>query len=181
MHIGYWLKFMLFFGKYRHKVVTQKAEDLFSFDFPTLKVNGIKLLIFDVDDTLTAHLDDMGKEVKELFARLKKEGFNLAVFSNSSSKRIRELEDFFANLGVFNVSRSDKPNPAGYREIIKHHNISGINSAMFGDKIGTDLFGAYLAGIRERILVMPYSHKHGGKKAALPFRLVRFIEKLLAG
>jgi HAD superfamily phosphatase (TIGR01668 family) len=181
MDIKYWLKYILLWGRYRGKIVTQQAEDLFAFDFAVLKTNGVKLLIFDVDDTLTAHLGDFGKEVSDLCLRLKKQGFSVAAFSNSRSKRTKELGDFFNNLGVYNVSRSDKPNPAGYREIIDHFNISGTSAAMFGDKIGTDLFGAYLAGIRERILVTPYSHKHGGKKAPLVFKIVRFLEKLLHG
>jgi predicted HAD superfamily phosphohydrolase YqeG len=49
---------------------------------------------------------------------------------------------------------------------------------MVGDRVGTDLWGAYLAGIKYRILVKPYSKSFGGQSAGVILKILKFFENL---
>lgn len=181
MDILYYIRFYLNAPFVRKKIVTNKQDNIFTVDYESYKKQGVKLFIFDVDDTLTAHLDEFKPEVKRLLETLLKIGFKVAAFSNSPRKRTEFLNRVFGEFDIYNVQRSDKPNPAGYSEILDHFKISGAAAVMVGDKIGTDLYGAYLAGIKHRILVKPVSSETGGKKANSIYRLLRKLEHAIHG
>ncbi len=170
--------YLKFWTGNKKDLVTKKTESIFDIDFHLLKTEGFSLVIFDVDDTIDDYLGEIEGRSLQLLKDLQSVGFKVGIFSNSKPKRTKYLTEFFGQLNIYNVNRSDKPNPAGYFEILNHYKISPEETIMIGDKLGTDMFGAYLAGIKMRILVEPFSSVFDGRKAKLLDRLVRDIEKM---
>jgi predicted HAD superfamily phosphohydrolase YqeG len=60
---------------------------------------------------------------------------------------------------------------------MEHLKTGPRNTAMVGDRPGTDMWGAHRAGIKHTILVEPYSEAFGGKKPGAIIRLARAAEK----
>lgn len=175
-YIKLWLKHI----PKRTKLFDTRAKSIFDIDFSQLKKEGFQLIIFDVDDTIDDFLGEISQRSIDFLKSLQEMGFKLGAFSNSKPKRTAYLSELFPKVGIYNVVRSDKPNPAGYLEIMSHYKIGPNETIMLGDKVGTDMFGAYNAGIKHKILVEPFSHVFGGKKAKSIDRFVRNIEKLFS-
>lgn len=176
MHIPTYLGFWL--NAFKQKgIVTDKAKSIFDIDFASFKQQA-DLLIFDVDDTLTAFKQEIPQDTLDLMADLKSKGWQIAVYSNCSEQRSRELTQIFSPLKITSQMQSEKPKAEGYLQLAKEVNIDPFRAIMIGDKIGTDLYGAYLAGIKHRILVEPYSKVHKKPGADIFNKLVRYIEKV---
>lgn len=160
-------------------LVTDRKESVVDIDFKELKAQGAQLLIFDFDDTLGEfHATSLPTNVKELLVYLQKD-FKLALFSNCTPERNEILNQVFRGIDIYMVERSDKPNRAGYEEIFDHFSISAANAVMVGDKVGTDMWGAYISNVKHRILVEPYSEVFGGRKTKIIDRVIKAIEKKL--
>ncbi len=180
MDFKYYLKYLISNPTLGKQISTEKLDSIFDIDLQDLKSKGIKLLVFDFDDTLADfHALELSPNVRNWLLEVKKQGFLIAVFSNCSSKRNRILQGMFTEIDFYNVPRSDKPNPAGYLEILNYYGLKPGNAAMIGDRVATDLWGAYLAGFKERILVKPFSRVFGGKKARFMDRLLKKVEQYL--
>ncbi|KXK25895.1 MAG: Phosphoglycolate phosphatase [candidate division WS6 bacterium OLB20] len=177
MHLRTYLTFWLSVPL-RGDMVSSRAHDIFSIDYPSLAEHH-DLLIFDVDDTLTAYKQEIGEQTLELLKKLRQNGWSIGIYSNCSAARTEQLNKLLQPLGIFNVQRSDKPHPDGFFEVTAEYNIPPYRTVMVGDKLGTDIFGSYLAGFAKRILVEPYSATRGGRKADPWNRFVRLFEKLV--
>jgi HAD superfamily phosphatase (TIGR01668 family) len=175
-YLAYWLTGFVQPAKIR----TLTAKSIYDIDYQRLKNAGIKLLVFDVDDTIAEHKGTIPERTTVLFKHLSLIGFKLALFSNCSTARTRELDKLFAGLDIYNSQRSDKPNPVGYLEICEHYKVVPEQAAMIGEKMGTDIYGGYLAKYKERILVQPFTEVFSGKKANLAIRILRRMENLFA-
>ena len=176
MDIKEYIRFLFTQVFNKQKIITKKAESVFDINYKKLKKKGVKLLIFDVDDTLTGHKDIIEKESLELLKKLTKD-FRISVLSNCGPSRKKELEKYFKNLKVFVEPTSKKPSRAGFVNIMNHFNILPENTAMIGDKVSMDIWGAYVSGIKERILVEPWSDIFTGLKSNYFLRLIRETEK----
>lgn len=174
MNLKAYSKFIkeLFFSKI--EFVTDYEQSLFRIKFEEIK--NLKLIIMDFDDTLTDHLGELKLKEQSLLERLGK-NYKLAFYSNSSDRRTKELDKISSKLKIYNVRISEKPDTKGFREILKHFKIKSSETLMIGDKIGTDIYGAYLAKIPTRILVKPYSQKFGGRKSGFFHSALRSFEK----
>lgn len=164
----------------RKKLNVNRAKSVLDIEFDSYQDLGAKLVIFDMDDTLTEFLGKPKQKVIDLLNGLKNKDFNLAIFSNSSKERTKELENIFKELDIYSLTRSDKPHPEGYREIMARYNVTPEQTIMIGDRLGTDIYGAFLADIKYLFLVEPYSYVFKGKKAPVYIRLIRSLEKKLA-
>lgn len=180
MHNQTYLKFIKHAVLQRKKISTQNVESIFEIDFEKFRKSGGELVIFDMDDTLTDFLGNLSKRTQNLLKRLQKSGLKTGIFSNCSYKRSLELKKVFDPMNIHSVMRSDKPKADGYLELCEQYNVEPENAMMVGDKLGTDLYGAYRAGIKTRVLVEPYSKIFKGKKAKIYHRAIRNFEKLLA-
>lgn len=179
MDLKYYLKFWTKSPKIKKQIVTKKFNNVFDITYSTLREEGIECIVFDIDDTLTDHLGKIEDDMYKLLDRIIEKGFKIGIYSNCSEERFEELQVFFKEYDFFNVRESKKPNPDKYLEILKHYNLEPSQAAMVGDKIGSDLFGAFLAGFKERILVKPYSSIMGGNKGPSFPQLMRMLEKKL--
>jgi predicted HAD superfamily phosphohydrolase YqeG len=162
----------------RQVIITQQSKSVFDIDYTSLRKES-NLIIFDYDDTLVDFLGSIGEDSISLLNKLKKMGFDLAVFSNCTPKRAKELMAVLSKLNVYNVTGSDKPSPRGFIEAINHFKTTPEKTIAVGDKLGTEMYGAYLANIKHRIIVNPFSYIHGGQKANFFHRCIRKFEKVL--
>lgn len=144
-------------------------KSIYTINYEKLKENGIKCLLFDLDNTIVpVGIKSPNKKIKDLFSELKKMGFKVIIFSNSNKKR---LEPFKQELLVDCSASSMKPLMKKYRKIMEMFDFNESEIAGIGDQILTDVYGGNKIGITT-ILVNPVSTKD------LYFTLVnRFLER----
>lgn len=177
MDIKHYIKFWLSSPGTKKQIVTKRFNTIFDITYACLNDEGIKCIVFDVDDTITDHLGLVQGDTHKLLKRLIKKGINIAIYSNCSEERYAQLEKLFEEYDFYIVNEAKKPNPANYLKIAEHYGVKPENCAMVGDKIGSDHYGAYLAGYKERILIKPYSDVIGGSHGKFFPNLMRRLEK----
>ncbi len=145
-------------------------KNVLSIDFDKLKKDGIKCLIFDLDNTLApAQSDKVSKEVINKIKSLKKI-FTIYILSNNS--HLERLESVSKILGIKYVPLAAKPFKKGFKKIKNMEQISYKEMCMIGDQIVTDIIGGNRAGTFT-ILVDPL-----GKDLKVTF-VNRKIEKVI--
>ena len=136
-----------------------------------LKKNSINTLILDVDNTLSTHHGTVLVDgLVDWLDSMKKSGIKLIILSNSKEKRVGP---FAENLNLDYVSLGLKPLPFKYFTAIKKIGGKRKSTAIVGDQLFTDCFGAKLSGITAIILnpILP--------EPMLSFRIRRNLEKKL--
>ena len=183
MDIYFYLKFWLSFK--RKVLMTRKLESIYDLERLTgttekrsEEFKDIQLFVFDVDDTIAEYRNEISDQSLELFESLKEKGFKVAVLSNCGRRRRAVLTAIFTPLGIDVEPTNFKPNPYGYLQICKRAGVKPANSVMVGDKLGMDLYGAYLAKFKERILVKPFTDLFGGKRSSLLEQFSRLLENM---
>lgn len=172
---------MLYFTKkaWTRKLLTQRVKSVYDVNYNFYLKKGINIIIFDVDDTLRGHLDVMSERSITLLKELDKKKWKIILFSNMILEQKEELKQLLKGVKVSYAGFNDKPNPKGYLRLFSEEKLMVEKVMVVGDRIGTDIFGSYLAGIETRILVEPYSKVFGGLKAPMYIRVVRIFEKML--
>jgi len=111
-----------------------------------LKNRDIRLLLLDIDGTLARTKDPEPDEKLIRWAEeMKKTGITLYILSNNKSPE--RVEKYCGILGIKGVHKSRKPSKAGFEKALSEHNVSPANTALVGDQIFTDSFGARRCGI----------------------------------
>jgi len=128
---------------------------IFDIDYQALKKEGIKCLIFDLDNTLgLLEHKKCPRKTKQLIKGLK-EDFLILICSNNFRRRIKPyLED----LGVGGTCLSMKPSTRALHKIKRNYMLLKKEMCIIGDQIVTDV----LAGNRyhiKTILVNPMGNK----------------------
>lgn len=143
-------------------------KNIYEIDYNILKNKNIKVLIFDLDNTIA--LIDQNKvndETIELFNKLKKD-FKIVIISNNTEKRVSQYGKM---LECDYVCNALKPLSKGYNKIKNKYNIKDKEICIIGDQLVTDMF----LGNRKNaytILVDPM-----GNKDLKITSLNRFIER----
>ena len=86
-------------------------ESTFKIDFKSEYDNGIRGVIFDIDNTLVEHDADADKRAKEFFANLKEIGLKVCLLSNNQKERV---ERFNEDIGVYYIYDAKKPRRKNY-------------------------------------------------------------------
>jgi HAD superfamily phosphatase (TIGR01668 family) len=134
---------------------TMYKKNIFEIDYDKLKKNGIKCLVFDLDNTLgLIDEKECPKEAKKLLKKLKKD-FTIYISSNNTRKRILP---YIEDLEIEGESFSLKPLPKGLIRIRKRCGFKKNEMAMIGDQMVTDILSGNLYGITT-ILVDPLGVK----------------------
>lgn len=143
-------------------------KSIFEIDYLKLKKQGIKCLIFDLDNTLgLIDHKTCPKNTKKLIEELKKD-FLVVISSNNTFKRI---QFYTRELDIEGISFSLKPSIMGLVRIRKKYKLKKCEMVMIGDQIVTDIFSGNRFGIFT-ILVDPL-----GKKDLKITGINRLIEK----
>lgn len=120
------------------------AESVFTINYEQLYKNGIRGLIFDIDNTLVHHGDDSTPEIDALFSKIHSLGLKTVLLTNNDEKRVQR---FIKNIDTLYVCDAEKPSPSGYRKALTLLGIKKEEAVCIGDQIFTDVFGANRSGI----------------------------------
>lgn len=119
-------------------------KDIYSIDYKKLKEEGIKCLVFDLDNTLGLITNIKCPEKTRDLLRKLQDDFCIFISSNNTRSRIIP---YMKDLGVGGVSWSMKPSTRGLRIIKHNYKFKKNEMVMIGDQVVTDI----LAGKRFRI------------------------------
>ncbi len=144
-------------------------KSIYTINYDKLKDNGIKCLLYDLDNTCVPYVDRTpSRKLKDLFDKLTDMGFKVIIFSNSPRTR---LEPFKKELNVDCCASAGKPRKGSFIKVLEMYKFSLSEVAIVGDQLMTDIFGGNRVGITT-ILVNPLSD------IDMPFtKIYRFIEK----
>ncbi len=134
---------------------TRYYKDIYSINYSLLKQEGIKCIIFDLDNTLGLTSEEScPKKTKDLLKNLKS-SFDVYICSNNTTKRIKPyLED----LEIDGVSWGLKPSTRGIRKIKNKKKYDKNSMVIIGDQIVTDILAGRRFNIKT-ILVDPLGEK----------------------
>lgn len=131
-------------------------KSIYYINYDKLYKKGIRLLLFDLDNTITpVHINKPTKRLKKLFDELKDKGFKIIIMSNSTKRRI---EPFKNGLLVDACAFSLKPKKDKYLKILERFKFKRSEVAAIGDQLITDIYGANKLDITS-ILVNPLTEK----------------------
>ncbi|HHX16546.1 MAG TPA: YqeG family HAD IIIA-type phosphatase [Mollicutes bacterium] len=131
-------------------------KSIFTIDYKKLKSNGIKCILFDLDNTICPiSILKPSRKVKDLIEKLKSMKFKVIIISNSPKKRLLPFKEI---LEVDCAASSKKPCGFKFKKILKEYNFKINEVAIIGDQLLTDVLGGNRLGITT-ILVNPVSSK----------------------
>ena len=144
-------------------------KSIYTINYDKLKENGIKCLLFDLDNTCVPYIDRTPtKKLKNLFDKLSEQGFKVIIFSNSPKER---LSPFKKELKVDCCAKAGKPRKKNFIKILDLYKYDLSEVAIIGDQLVTDIYGGNKVGITT-ILVNPMSN------IDMPFtKIHRYIER----
>lgn len=150
-------------------------KNILNINYEKLKEKGIKLLIFDLDNTIISYeTNELDKEVIHLFKKLKKD-FKIVVLSNTTNST--KIKKICSILDINYIKFACKPLFFGFYKIKKMYNISYNNMCMIGDQILTDIYGANNLGINS-CLIEKISNVEG-RYTKFKRKIEKIIEKKL--
>ncbi len=117
---------------------------------------GIRGVIFDVDNTLVPHGAPADDRAKALFGRLHAMGMDTCLMSNNKEPRVASFAEQAG--GSKYLFKSGKPGVRGYQKAMELMGTDVSTTLFVGDQIFTDVYGANRAGIYS-ILVTPIHPK----------------------
>lgn len=135
-------------------VIIESAYDI---DYEGLYADGIRGIIFDVDNTLVEHGAPADKRSKELLSRLSLMGFKVLFLSNNKEPRVKSFRDEGLPEGYY-IYKAGKPKKAGYIKAMEVMETDLGSTVFIGDQLFTDVWGAKRSGLRN-ILTRPIHPK----------------------
>ncbi len=143
-------------------------KSIYDINYKKLKKNGIKCLIFDLNNTIASFEEEYPTEkLREKMFDLEK-SFKVIIMSNSNKDRVRPFKE---RLNIDSAFSSKKPFKKKYKKILNTYNYKDTEIAVIGDFLLTDIYGGNRMGFTT-ILVNPISSEE-------PFnvRIARRFEK----
>ena len=152
-------------GKFKPKMY---YKSIFNINYDLLKSKNIKVLIFDLDNTIiNADSSVPTSEVVELFKKLNRD-FKVFIASNNKKSRVRRIGEYLGVHGFYSVIKPTKK----IRKLLLHKYDTKMEEvAMIGDQLVTDI----LMGNRLNMLTILVDPM--GKKDLKVTYLNRLIEK----
>ena len=145
-------------------------DSTYEIDFEKLYEEGIRGLIFDIDNTLVEHGVPADDRAVALFERLREIGFKTCLISNNKEPRVKPFAEAVNSQYVF---KANKPSRKNYRKAMEFMNTDETNTVFVGDQLFTDVYGANRCGIKS-ILVKPIHPKE-----EIQIVLKRKLEKIV--
>lgn len=147
------------------------VDTLFDIDYKELKLQGISVILFDLDSTVMPSKSGIyPPAVVSLLDELKL-NFIIAVVSNNKSKsyinKVRSISDFQI------IGHANKPSPKIMKEYLCVINKTPQETVVIGDRPLTDILAGKLLGAKT-ILVDSITKDTEG----LPTRFVRRLERI---
>ena len=158
----------------------KETRSTYLIPYRRLYKQGIRGIIFDIDNTLVPPDAPADRRCMALFRILHRMGFRTCVVSNNNQERVRA---FAEKAGTSYVASALKPLRKGYEEAMELMGTVPENTLSVGDQIFTDIWGANRLGIHS-ILVKPMVRKEEPqivlkRVAELPVLLCYHRKKLM--
>lgn len=158
---------------------TMYIKSIYEIDIEQLKEQGIKGIIFDIDNTLVPYDEvEPNNEIIRLFEKLIANKFKITLVSNNTRDRVVKFNE---KLRVFALHESHKPLTKNFIKALRLMKCEKHEAVIVGDQIFTDVYGGNKAGIRT-ILVEPISDKDEWKtkvKRSLERKIIESYERHL--
>lgn len=132
-------------------------KSIYAIDYKKLKDRGIKLITFDVDDTIAPKDSPvLPREAIALVSYLKNQlYFEVMLLSNAGSSRVQGFAD---RMDVEYRAKAKKPSTRHFQEIQNSRGLAKAQMAHVGNSIVNDVAGGNAFGITT-CLVRPVSHE----------------------
>lgn len=139
----------------------------------SLKLQGFKMVICDLDNTLVPHFTRTPTiKVINFIKQIRAQNLKFIIVSNNTKKRVKE---FCKNLDIDDyVYSAMKPTLFKLKKIIAKHNIKLEDVIFIGDQIITDVWVANRLNCKS-ILTLPLVGSYSNKKGWL----INFIDKYI--
>lgn len=145
------------------------CRTVYDIPFQRFEEKGLRLVIFDIDNTLVSYeTPEPDEKLKSFLRDFSRRGVEVALVSNNSPERV---ERFNGDLGFFAVPDAHKPSKNALEPVMKHFSIPKEEILFVGDQLLTDAWTARLWGLRA-VVVEPIQ-----KRENLFFRFKRMLEK----
>ncbi len=120
-------------------------RDITAISLDTLKEMGVRAVLLDVDNTLTAHNSQgLSPEISAWLAAVQDAGITPVIVSNGKEPRVRP---FAEKLGFPYTASAAKPLPKGFLRAKRQLGLKKSECVVIGDQIFTDVLGGKLAGM----------------------------------
>lgn len=149
---------------------TKEVDSAYNIDYEGLYRQGIRGLIYDIDNTLTEHDAPAGENTRELIKRLKSIGFGICLLSNNKEERVKM---FNQDIQVQYIHKAGKPSVKGYRQAMDLMGTDKDTTVFIGDQLFTDIYGANRSGIAS-YLVHPIA-----RHEEIQIVLKRYLERIV--
>lgn len=145
-------------------------DSTYDISFENLYEQGIRGVLFDIDNTLVEHGADATEQAIALFRRLGDIGLNSCLISNNKEERVLR---FNKEIGTKYIYDAHKPSGKNYKKAMELMGTDLSNTIFVGDQLFTDVYGAKRIGMRN-ILVRPIDPKE-----EIQIVLKRYLEKIV--
>lgn len=145
-------------------------DSTYGIDFEKLYKEGVRGLLFDIDNTLVPHGAPADARAIALFKRLKAIGFECCLISNNKEPRVKM---FNQDIHAHYIYDAHKPSTKNYLKAVQIMHTTPQTTVFIGDQLFTDVWGAKRAGLRN-ILVRPI---HPKEEIQIVFK--RKLEKIV--
>lgn len=143
----------------------------YEISFRQLYAEGIRGVIFDIDNTLVPHGGPADERAKKLFSDLRGMGMETCLLSNNKEPRVASFARAVG--GSHYIYKGNKPGIRGYQQAMELMGTDTNDTVFVGDQLFTDVWGARRAGIHS-ILVKPIHPKE-----EIQIVLKRFFEAIV--
>lgn len=122
----------------------REIGSVYSFDFQKAYEEGIRGVIFDIDNTLVPHGEPADQRAISLFQNLHALGMATMLLSNNKEPRVKSFAEQVNSPYMY---KANKPSVRGYVTAMERMNTDTKTTLFIGDQLFTDVWGAKRAGI----------------------------------
>lgn len=144
------------------------VKSAYEIPYEELYQNGIRGLLFDIDNTLVEHGKPATERAIVLMSRLKEIGFSICLISNNKEERVKKFNE---PIQVEYIYKAGKPMRDGYEKAMQKLGTTAKTTVFIGDQLFTDVWGAKRTGIKS-YLVEPIDPRE-----EIQIVLKRYLEK----
>jgi len=153
-----------------------RVDSVYEIDLEALSSAGIRGIIADLDNTLVGARDTGAPpKLKEWLATVRGKGFSIVVVSNNRRERVMRVAE---SVGAAFIPSAKKPLRGAFRKALDLMGLSPEQTAVVGDQLLTDVFGANRMGMHP-ILVTPIAPQDENPFTRLNRKIERFIFEIL--
>lgn len=135
---------------------THYINSIFDLSIETLKEQGIKGVIFDIDNTLVPYdVAEPTDEIIEFFNKIQQAGMRITLVSNNTEDRVVKFNE---KLKVLALHKAQKPLTKSFKKALEMMKCEKNEVIIVGDQVFTDVYGGNCIGIKT-YLVSPISDK----------------------